>query len=163
MRPRSCGLSPLPAQERRKGKGGRRKPAKNAHLMSVGAGPLTVPALYDLAAAEFEAGRASQAAVFLGAILTSKPDDSEALSALALCAARLGMFDEALSIATHCLDLGDKHPRAYCVAGYCELERGNRKAAQSLLAMAARISRNRPECKNDLQAAQRLLLILHFA
>jgi hypothetical protein len=56
-----------------------------------------------------------------------------------------------------------KHPRAYCIAGFCELERGNRKAAQSLLALGARIARKRPEFAEDLRAAQRILLILHFS
>jgi hypothetical protein len=56
-----------------------------------------------------------------------------------------------------------KHPRAYYITGFCELQRGNRKNAQSHLAMAARMARRRPEFRDDLRAAQRLLLILHYA
>jgi len=85
------------------------------------------------------------------------------LSGLALCGVRLGQFGEALTLATACLNLPEKHPRAYCIAGFCELERGNRKAAQSLLALGARIARKRLEFAEDLRAAQRILLILHFS
>jgi hypothetical protein len=118
---------------------------------------------YDLAAQEFGAGKLGRAAVLLAALFHWAMDEVEALSSLAVCAASLGRFPEALLLANECLKLPQKHPRAYCLAGLCELERGNRKAAQSLLALAARLARTRPEFRKDLQAAQRLLLILHFA
>jgi Flp pilus assembly protein TadD len=118
---------------------------------------------YGLAAQEFSAGKMQRAAVLLATLLHWDMDDAEALSSLAVCAASLGKLDEAMLLASECLKLPQKHPRAYCLAGLCELERGNRKAAQSLLALAARLARTRPEFRKDLQAAQRLLLILHFA
>lgn len=118
---------------------------------------------YDLAAEEFRADNIGRAAALLATLLHGAMDEAEALSGLAVCAASLGLFDKALLLATECLKLPEKHPRAYCIAGFCELERGNRKAAQSHLALAARLARTRPEFRKDLQAAQRLLLILHFA
>jgi hypothetical protein len=79
-----------------------------------------------------------------------------------VCGTRLGKFDEAFILATACLNLSVEHPRAFFVARFCKLKRGNRKAAQSPLATAARIARKLPEFRADLRAAQRLLLILHF-
>ncbi|PDT90837.1 hypothetical protein CO669_07630 [Bradyrhizobium sp. Y36] len=115
------------------------------------------------AAEAFAADQIGRAAVLLATLHHLQADDAEAFSALALCAARLGQFDEALLLANECLKLPQKHPRAYCIAGFCELERGNRKAAQSLLAVGARIARGRPDFAEMLRAAQRVLLILHFA
>ncbi|GMO22306.1 hypothetical protein [Bradyrhizobium sp. TM233] len=119
--------------------------------------------LHDCAAEAFAADKIGCAAVLLATLLHLQVEQAETLSALALCAARLGQFDEALLLANECLKLPHKHPRAYCIAGFCELERGNRKAAQSLLAVGARIARGRPDFAEMLRAAQRVLLILHFA
>lgn len=120
------------------------------------------PLVHDCAVDGLKTGHIDRAAVLLATLQHLKTEEAEALSGLALCAARLGKFDEALTLATECLRLPVKHPRAYCIAGFCELERGNRKAAQSFLALGARIARSRPEFAEDLRAAQRVLLILHF-
>jgi Flp pilus assembly protein TadD len=120
------------------------------------------PLVHDCAVDGFKTGHINRAAVLLATLQHLKIEEAEALSGLALCGARLGKFDAALTLATECLKLPVKHPRAYCIAGFCELERGNRKAAQSFLALGARIARNRPEFAEDLRAAQRVLLILHF-
>ncbi|QOZ76304.1 hypothetical protein XH83_13125 [Bradyrhizobium sp. CCBAU 53351] len=119
--------------------------------------------LRDCVAEAFAAESIGRAAVLLATLLHLEVDEAETLSALALCAARLGRFEEALLLANECLKLPQKHPRAYCIAGFCELDRGNRKAAQSLLAVGARIARGRPDFAEMLRAAQRVLLILHFA
>jgi hypothetical protein len=120
------------------------------------------PLVHDCAVDGFKTGHIGRAAVLFATLQHLKIEEAEALSGLALCGARLGKFDEALRLATECLKLPVKHPRAYCIAGFCELERGNRKAAQSFLALGARIARSRPEFAEDLRAAQRVLLILHF-
>jgi Flp pilus assembly protein TadD len=120
------------------------------------------PLVHDCAVDGFKTGQIDRAAVLLATLQHLKIEEAEALSGLALCGARLGKFDEALTLATECLKLPIKHPRAYCIAGFCELERGNRRAAQSFLALGARIARSRPEFAEDLRAAQRVLLILHF-
>jgi Flp pilus assembly protein TadD len=120
------------------------------------------PFLHDGAVDGFRIGQVSRAAVLFATLLHSGMEEAEALSGLAYCGARLGKFGEALTLATECLKLPVKHPRAYCIAGFCELERGNRKAAQSFLALGARIARSRPEFAKDLRAAQRILLVLHF-
>jgi Flp pilus assembly protein TadD len=118
--------------------------------------------IHDCAVEALKARQVNRAAVLLATMQHLGIEEAEALSGLALCGARLGKFDEALTLATECLKLPVKHPRAYCIAGFCELERGNRKAAQSFLALGARIARSRPEFAEDLRAAQRVLLILHF-
>jgi Flp pilus assembly protein TadD len=118
--------------------------------------------IHDGAVSGFKTGHINRAAVLLATLQHLRIEEAEALSGLAFCGARLGKFDEALTLATECLKLPVKHPRAYCIAGFCELERGNRKAAQSFLALGARIARSRPEFAEDLRAAQRVLLILHF-
>jgi Flp pilus assembly protein TadD len=119
--------------------------------------------IHDFAVESFRNGHVNRAAVLFGTLLHLKMEEAESLSGLALCGVRLNRFDDALMLANECLKLPVKHPRAYCIAGFCELERGNRKAAQSLLALGARIARNRPEFAEDLRAAQRVLLVLHFA
>ena len=119
--------------------------------------------VHDFAVETFKAGHIGRAVVLFATLLQLAAQEAEALSGLALCGVRLGRFEEALTLAMQCLTLPVKHPRAYCIAGFCELERGNRKAAQSLLALGARIARKRPEFAEDLRAAQRVLLILHFA
>jgi Flp pilus assembly protein TadD len=119
--------------------------------------------IHDLAVDNFKTGYIARSVVFFATLVKLAAQEAEALSGLALCGVRLGRFAEALTLAMACLDLPEKHPRAYCIAGFCELERGNRKAAQSLLALGARIARKRPEFAEDLRAAQRVLLILHFA
>jgi hypothetical protein len=118
--------------------------------------------IHDCAVDALKTGQVNRAAVLLATMQHLRMEEAEALSGLALCSARLDKFDEALTLATECLKLPVKHPRAYCIAGFCELERGNRKAAQSFLALGARIARSRPEFAEDLRAAQRVLLILHF-
>jgi Flp pilus assembly protein TadD len=119
--------------------------------------------IHDLAVEGFQSGHIERAVVLFATLLHLEKQQAEALSGLALCGVRRGQFEEALTLATQCLNLPEKHPRAYCIAGFCELERGNRKAAQSLLALGARIARKRPEFVEDLRAAQRILLILHFS
>jgi hypothetical protein len=119
--------------------------------------------IHDLAVEGFQSGHNERAAALFATLLHLEKQQAEALSGLALCGVRRGQFAEALTLATECLKLPEKHPRAYCIAGFCELERGNRKAAQSLLALGARIARKRPEFAEDLRAAQRILLILHFS
>lgn len=119
-------------------------------------------ALYDRAAADVEGGRTDRAAVLLATLLYLGVAVADALAGLAVCGARLGKFEEALVLATECLKLPIKHPRAFFVAGWCEIRLGNLKAAQLLLATAARFARTRPEFRGDLQAAQRLLLAMHF-
>ena len=119
--------------------------------------------LYDAAAESVAEGRINRAVAILASLLHAHPGEADALVGLAVCAARLSAWDAALLLANECIDLSAKHPRAYYVAGFCELSRGNRKAAQSYLAMAARMARRRPEFRDDLRTAQRLLLILHYA
>jgi hypothetical protein len=118
---------------------------------------------YDTAATAFGNGRLAQAVALLATLLHVGAGEADALIGLAASGARMGKFDEALALALECAALPVKHPRAYSIAGFCELERGNRKAAQAHLAMAARMARRRPELREDLRAAQRLLLVLHFA
>jgi len=119
--------------------------------------------IHDLAVDGFKGGHIARAVTLFATLLHLKKQEADALSGLALCGVRLGQFSEALTLANECLNLPVKHPRAYCIAGFCELERGNRKAAQSLLALGARIARKRPEFAEDLRAAQRVLLLLHFS
>lgn len=78
----------------------------------------------------------------------------------------LGMkrVDEALSAFQHCIELGDNGTphlvtvgagsfRAYCGAGRCHLENGNRTAARAAFEQALRIN---PHCEEAAQALERL-------
>jgi len=122
-----------------------------------------VGALYERALLEIEAERFAFAAILLLPVLHLEAGKADGMVALAICGIHVGNFDAARDLAMECTRLPEKHPRAFSIAGFCELQRGHRKAAQLLLAQAARLARRRPEFREDLRAAQRLLLILHFA
>ena len=135
-----------------------------AHIESVAGDTARVARIfYNTAGTAFGTGRLAQSAALLATVLHLGAGEADALVALAACAARMEKFEQALVLAKECTHLPVRHPRAFSIAGFCELERGNRKAAQSLLALAARMARRRPELRQDLRTAQRLLLILHFA
>ncbi len=120
-------------------------------------------ALYDAAAAELDAGHPERAAARLSGLLDSDVSRADALCGLAVVCMRTQNYDDALVLANKCIELQVTNPRALCIAGFCELKRGNRKAAQTLLARVARIARKLPEFREDMRAAQRMLLNLHFA
>lgn len=125
----------------------------------------TPSALDKLASDALEDGHHQDAALLLAIRLpltNAKPDIADSLSSLALCGVSMGQFDDALILAKECLAIEPAHPRAHCIAGLCQLQSGNRKMAQTSLALAARIARANPDYAEPLQAAQRLLLILHF-
>lgn len=83
--------------------------------------------------------------------------------ALAICAARLGQYQEADTLARASLHEGPRNPRAICLIGICALLRGDKSEAQARLALAARLARGHEEYREDMRSAQKLLLIRHFA
>ena len=119
--------------------------------------------LYDAAAAAVARGRLDEAIALLAGLMPLAGRRLDALLGLSVCAARLGCYEDALILALASRGSGPGHPRASCVAGLCELERGNRRAAQAYLAVAARLARGRPDCRDDLRQAQRTLLLMHIA
>jgi hypothetical protein len=118
--------------------------------------------LHWVAEEEFGASRAESAAILLSSLLFEDELGPDPTLGLAICAVRLGRLNEAFALATESLRRGSKHPRAFCIAGLCELDRGDRGAAQHHLAIATRVARSRPEFRDDMRMAQRLLLILNF-
>lgn len=141
------------------------KPILTKGMKELGGGKPSPPALDKLASDALEEGRHQDAAMLFAARLPlahEQPDIADGLSSLALCGVSMGLFEEALTLAKECLAIDPAHPRAHCIAGLCQLQSGNRKLAQTSLALAARIARNNPDYAEPLQAAQRLLLILHF-
>lgn len=118
--------------------------------------------LYDGASAAVAAARFGEAIVLLVALTEVPAGRGDALIGLAVCAARLSAYEEALALALESRGLRPDHPRASCIAGLAELERGNRRAAQSHLAAAARLARGRPEFQEDLRLAQRNLLLMQI-
>jgi hypothetical protein len=76
------------------------------------------PFVHDLAVKGFQSGHIGRAAALFATLLHLERQQAEALSGLALCGVRLGQFGEALTLATECLNLPEKHPRAYCIAGF---------------------------------------------
>jgi tetratricopeptide (TPR) repeat protein len=124
---------------------------------------LLIPIVYEHAVDSVAAGHIETAIVLLGALLHWKTAEADGLLGLAVCAARQERYDAALTLANECLRLGTDHPRAYCIAGLCELKRGDRRAAQNFLAAAARMARRAPIYRDELRAAQRLLIMMHFS
>lgn len=121
------------------------------------------PAAYEYADVLVEAGRFREAAALLCAVAGLPGGDFDGLLGLAVCALRLGRPEVALALSQECLKRDPRHPRACCIAAHCELKRGDRRAAQSFYALAARLARARPEFRDDLRAAQRALLLMHLA
>lgn len=108
------------------------------------------------------AGDIAGAVAVLCALLDWPMARSDALLGLAICAVRLERHDAALALARDHLKRGGKHPRAHCIAGVCLLRRGDRRDAQNHLAIAARAARADSAFRNELRAAQRLLIMLNF-
>ena len=117
--------------------------------------------IYDLTTEE-GAVHTERAAILLAALLFEDKHNPDPALGLAVCAVRLGRTEEAYVFAMESLRRGGKHPRAFCIAGLCELEMGDRNAAQHHLAVATRLARARPEFREDMRMAQKLLLILNF-
>lgn len=108
-------------------------------------------------------GRLNEAVILLLALAVAPSGRADGLLGLAVCAARLERYVDARVLALASRDAGAGHPRALCVAGLCALRQGDRRAAQSYLATAARVARRRTEFREDLRLAQRQLLLMHLA
>lgn len=117
---------------------------------------------YACAAEAVEAGAFTEAGIGLAALLAEPDLRSKGLLGLAVCAARLKRFDEALAFALESQPLeGNSHPRAFFVAGLSECERGHRREAQTYLVRASRLARREARF-DDLRMAQRLLLLMQI-
>ena len=123
---------------------------------------ITPRLVYGSATVEFDTGRRDRAVARLSSLLNTESGRADALCGLAVVSAMDHHYEDALLFANKSIELEVTNPRALCIAGFCELRRGNRKVAQSLLARVARIARKLPEFREDLRAAQRMLLNLHF-
>jgi len=121
------------------------------------------PSLYGYAHDAVSAGRFDDAIVALGLVASSATGRGDGLLGLAICAVRLQRYEAARALAAESLKHRPNHPRACCIIGLAALERGDRKIAQHQLAMAARMARRQPEFRDELRAAQRLLLMMHIA
>jgi hypothetical protein len=121
------------------------------------------PLLYERAIEAVAADRIEEAVVALALVARSETGRADGLLGLAVCAAKIQDYETARVLALETLKHRPGHPRACCIAGRCELERGDKKAAQHHLALAARMGRRQPEFRDDLRAAQRLLLMMHMA
>ncbi|WAJ30513.1 hypothetical protein [Antarcticirhabdus aurantiaca] len=120
-------------------------------------------ALYALAFEADATGATGEAVLILGLLAGSAWGEVEGCLGLSVIACRLRLFAEAQVLAERCLQAEARHPRALSVAGICALERGDMAGAQSYLAAAARLARANPELRQDLQAAQRALLLMHLS
>lgn len=118
--------------------------------------------LYDEAVNAVARGEIDRAVTALCASLHWKAGEADALLGLAVCAVRLERYDPALTLALDRLRLEPDHPRALCIAGLCELKRGDRRTAQNYLAAAAKLARRNPAFREELRASQRLLILMHF-
>ncbi|WP_378940834.1 hypothetical protein [Mesorhizobium sp. ANAO-SY3R2] len=86
----------------------------------------------------------------------------EALLGLAVLALRRNLFKEADALVTACLSDEPMHPRAGSIFAICELERGHSASGQAYLAAACRHARRARYFRNELQIAQRALLLIHL-
>lgn len=121
-------------------------------------------ALLQVALADFDAEQFDKAIMALACVLSlAGTDDATSELGLALCAMRMHRLREAGILASHCVLLDPKNFRAQCIAGSCLLEAGDRKAAQSHFAMAARLARHDPGAREEVRVAQQMLLSLHFS
>jgi|GEM_PF-3181021 len=136
------------------------------HTLSGGADPafggVTTGPLADLLRAAMPTAPLRAAALQAVAPRGTPESRGAALLGLALCAARHGDWDDALVLALEARRAAPGQPRASCLAGLCELERGNRRNSQTHLATAARLARSNPAYGEDLRLAQRALLLMHL-
>ncbi|MGV6872690.1 hypothetical protein ACUSIJ_08360 [Pseudochelatococcus sp. B33] len=146
-----------------------RRPLPDAHACGEGELPDAgsddadcVFALRAQAVALVAAGDIGGAITVLCALLDWPAARNDALLGLAICALRLERHDAALALALDYLKRGGKHPRAHCIVGVCHLRKGDRRAAQNHLAIAARAARGDTAFRDELRAAQRLLIVLNF-
>ncbi len=121
-----------------------------------------VAALRAQAVSLVAAGDIGGAITVLCALLDWPSVRDDALLGLAICAVRLDRHDDALALALDYLKRGGTHPRAHCIVGVCHLRKGDKRAAQNHLARAARAARTDPAFRDELRAAQRLLIVLNF-
>lgn len=140
---------------------GATRPIQDAAVIERGPKRLA-QALKDLAASDAGTSEIDDRVNALVVLLAEDDADPQPALGLAICASCLGRAEEAYVFAMESLRRGGKHPRAFCIIGLCELENGDRPAAQHHLAAATRLARSRPEFRDELRAAQRLLLILNF-
>lgn len=118
---------------------------------------------HQLAASKVAGRRYGDAAFLLSLMLGWKAGLFDGLLGLASVAATLGRVESARLFAREAIKTGVRHPSAYRIAGLMELEAGERRAAQSMLAIAARLARNDPRFRDDLHDAQRALLLMHLS
>lgn len=121
-----------------------------------------VAALRAQAVSLVAAGDIGGAITVLCALLDWPSARDDALLGLAICAVRLDRHDDALALALDYLKRGGTHPRAHCIVGVCHLRKGDKRAAQNHLARAARAARTDAAFRDELRAAQRLLIVLNF-
>lgn len=146
------------------------QPAAKAALAMLGGGPEALdehfPApdegAYALALRLDGAGDAAGAATVLAVLAGMEESAQAGYLGLAVLATRAADMDLVEALVAPCLAAEDRHPRASSVAGIMELARGNRQGAQAWLAAASRVSRRRPEYREELQLAQRALLLMHL-
>lgn len=131
-------------------------------VVDAGSDAECVSTLRAHAAALVAAGDIGGAINILCALMDWPAARDDALLGLAICAVRIDRHDEALALALAYLKLGGKHPRAHCIVGVCQLRNGERRAAQNHLAIAVRAARGDATFRDELRAAQRLLIVLNF-
>lgn len=124
--------------------------------------PHCMLALQSQAASLVTAGEINGAITLLCALLDWDEARNDALLGLAICAVRLERHDAALTLALDYIKRGGRHPRAHCIIGLCFLKTGDRRLAQTHLAVAARSARADVAFRDELRAAQRLLIMLNF-
>ncbi|MFT0891560.1 hypothetical protein [Pseudochelatococcus sp. G4_1912] len=124
--------------------------------------PHCMLALQLQAASLVASGEINGAITLLCALLDWDEARNDALLGLAICAMRLERSDAALTLALDYIKRGGRHPRAHCIIGLCFLKSGDKRLAQTHLAVAARTARVDAAFRDELRAAQRLLIILNF-
>lgn len=121
-----------------------------------------VEKLYVLSRQLDAAGRANDAALVLAVLSSVEGGHTAGMLGLAVLATRDGKMGPAGELVAACLEAPERHPRATSLAGIGALERGEKQAAQAYLATAARLARRNPGYSDELQIAQRALLLMHL-
>lgn len=106
--------------------------------------------------------REDDAALFLAILAGTDAGAHDGMLGLAVLALRRNLIDEAVSLVATCLSAEPIHPRAGSIFAICELERGRTASGQAYLAAACRHARRVRHFRNELQLAQRALLLMHL-
>jgi len=137
--------------------------AMKGESLDADSAELLAGGLYGFADLSLKSNLIDRAVIALSVIPWLGVRQFEALCGLSICAVREGLFEDALRFSISSMSSFCRSARAFCIAGYCEMQSGRLKEAKDWLAIALRLSRGCAASLPDNRCAQGLLLSMYFS